>query len=190
MSIVTIVLLAFGLAMDAFAVSVASGLAIQRLRVHHALRLAVFFGLFQALMPLLGWLAGLSLRSLIEAWDHWIAFVLLSGIGGKMVAESTWMKKEEEDRQTYPHSVYVLLVLSIATSIDALAVGLSLSLLNVNIIVPALAIGGITAVLCFVGTYIGDRFGHLFEQKIEVLGGLILIAIGLRILIQHFMQGV
>ena len=192
MSITTVLFLALGLAMDAFAVSIASGLAIQRLRLHHALRLAVFFGLFQALMPLLGWLAGLGLRSLIEAWDHWIAFGLLTAIGGKMIGEATWMKSDEEAAVAdgYPHSVSVLLLLAVATSIDALAVGLSLSLLAVAIVLPALVIGVVTFGMSFAGVFIGDRFGHFFESKIEVVGGVILIGIGAKILIEHLTKAI
>ena len=180
---VTIVLIAFGLAMDAFAVSVASGFAIKKLRVSHALRIAVFFGSFQAFMPIAGWCIGANLRNLIASFDHWIAFLLLAGIGGKMIYESTMLDSNE--RNTDTQRLSVLLMLSFATSIDALAVGFSLSLLHVGIVTPAVVIGA-TAFLCsFAGVYIGDRCGHFFEKKIEVAGGLLLIGIGLKILLQH-----
>lgn len=171
--------------MDAFAVSVTSGLAIHRLRMRHALKIAFFFGGFQALMPLIGWLAGIGLREMISAIDHWIAFALLIFVGGKMIYESTFMDEDKELAD--PLKLYVLLMLSVATSIDALAVGLSLSLLNIEIISPAVVIGSVTFCLSFLGVYIGDQFGHFFERKIEVVGGLILLAIGFNILFEHLL---
>lgn len=183
MSAYTIVFIAFGLAMDAFAVSVTSGFTIKQLHVKHALRIAAFFGIFQAVMPLVGWLAGLGFRGLISGIDHWVAFGLLSFIGLKMIYESTKMGPDR--RTTDPLNIFVLLLLSVATSMDALAVGLSLSLLKVSIISPAIIIGLITFGLSFLGVYVGDRFGHFFENKIEVAGGLILIAIGVKILVEH-----
>ncbi|HIJ66030.1 MAG TPA: manganese efflux pump [Candidatus Hydrogenedentes bacterium] len=183
MSLITVVFVAFGLAMDAFAVSVASGFAIKRLRAKHALRIALFFGLFQAFMPVIGWSAGLGLRGLITALDHWIAFGLLAGIGGRMIYEAAVIKSVE--RKVDLESIYVLLVLSVATSIDALVVGLSLSFLSVAIVTPAIVIGAITFCCSFAGVYVGDHFGHFFEKKIEILGGVVLIGIGLKILIQH-----
>jgi len=185
MSIPTILFLALGLAMDAFAVSVASGLEIRRLRVYHAFRLALFFGLFQAMMPLVGWLAGLSLRTFIQAWDHWLAFALLAGVGGKMILEATWMQAEEKAAPQHLHSAYILLMLSIATSIDALAVGLGLSFLSVDVVLPAAIIGLVTFALSFAGVFVGGRFGHFFESRIEVAGGAVLIGIGVKMLITH-----
>ena len=185
MDAITIVIIAFGLAMDAFAVSVASGLAIKKLKVHHALRIALFFGAFQAVMPAIGWLAGLSLRNLISEFDHWIAFILLAAIGGKMIYES--FKLESDKKQIDPLRIDVLLMLSIATSIDALAVGVTFAFLNIAIIWPVAVIGVITFGTSFVGVFIGDRFGHIFESKIELIGGLVLIAIGLKILLEHLL---
>lgn len=183
MGTIAIVLIAFGLAMDAFAVSITSGLTIKRLKIKNALRIAMFFGLFQAIMPLVGWLAGLSLRGLISGVDHWIAFGLLGMIGCKMIFEST--KMESDKKAVDPLNIYVLLMLSIATSIDALAVGLSLSFLRVSIVTPAIIIGVITFLLSLLGVFVGNRLGHFFENKIEATGGLILIGIGIRILIEH-----
>jgi len=185
MSIVTILFIAFGLSMDAFAISITSGLIIKRLKITHALRIAFSFGLSQAIMPIIGWLAGITLKNFIAGTDHWIAFGLLSFIGCKMIYESTKMNKNEKEFD--PLNIYVLLLLSIATSIDALAVGLSLSLLKIVIITPALIIGIVTFLLCLIGVYIGDKFGHFFERKIEVIGGLVLIGIGIKILIQHLL---
>ncbi|MCK4597644.1 manganese efflux pump, partial [bacterium] len=128
MNIVTIVFVAFGLAMDAFAVSIASGVAIKNLRINHAFRIALFFGLFQAVMPVIGWLAGIGLKDFICGVDHWIAFGLLSMIGCKMIYEST--KLETERKNINPLNISVLLMLSIATSIDALAVGVSFAFIQ------------------------------------------------------------
>lgn len=177
------VCIAFGLAMDAFAVSIASGITIKHLKIRNALTIATWFGSFQAFMPLIGWLAGLSLRTFISGVDHWIAFGLLNGIGLKMIYESC--KVESIERQMNPLNVFVLLVLSVATSIDALAVGLSLSFLKIAIAVPAIVIGTVTFLLTLLGVFVGNRFGHFFEKKIEILGGLILIGIGIKILIEH-----
>ena len=161
MNLITIVLIAIGLAMDCFAVSVASGIAIKQLRLRHALQIALFFGFFQAAMPVIGWLAGSTLTQLISGFDHWIAFALLAFIGGKMIYES---RKLEEEKTFDPLNLYVLIVLSFATSIDALAVGLSLSFLKVAIIVPSIIIGSVTFVISLAGLYIGEKFGHFFES--------------------------
>ena len=185
MDAITVVFIAFGLAMDAFAVSVASGLAIKKFKVHHALRIAICFGAFQAIMPAVGWLAGLSLRNLISEFDHWIAFVLLAAIGGKMIYES--FKLESDKKQIDPLRPDVLLMLSIATSIDALAVGATFAFLNIAIIWPVAVIGLITFATSFIGVFIGNKFGHIFESKIEFIAGLILIAIGLKILLEHLL---
>ncbi len=179
----TLLLIAFGLSMDAFAVSISNGMTIRHQKVNNALRIGIFFGSFQALMPLIGWSAGLSFREFISGVDHWIAFVLLSFIGCKMIYESRKMgAREKEDK---PMTLPTLLVLSIATSIDALAVGISFALLKISIVTPIIVIGIVTFVLSSLGVLIGNRIGHLFEKKIEILGGLILIGIGIKILIEH-----
>lgn len=183
MDIITIVLIAFGLAMDAFAVSITSGITIKNLKINHALRIAGFFGSFQAFMPFIGWLAGLSLIDYISGIDHWIAFGLLAFIGCKMIYESTRLKPN--DKNTNPLNFYVLLLLSIATSIDALAVGVSFAFLQIAIATPIIIIGTITFALSFLGVFIGDKSGHLFENKIEIAGGIVLIAIGTKILLEH-----
>ncbi len=185
MDLITIIVIAFGLAMDAFAVSVASGFTIKKLKIGHALRIAVFFGAFQAIMPAIGWLAGLSLRDLIRDFDHWVAFGLLVLIGAKMIYES--FKLEADRKQIDPLKLDVLLMLAIATSIDALAVGVTFAFLNVAIVWPVIIIGLITLATSFVGVYIGDKFGHIFESKIELVAGLVLIAIGLKILLEHLL---
>jgi putative Mn2+ efflux pump MntP len=182
MDVVAILFIAIGLAMDALAVSITSGMTIKQQKMNHALRIGLFFGGFQALMPLIGWLAGLSLRSLISGVDHWIAFGLLSLIGCKMIYESTKIRDDKEIRSL---SGFVLLWLSIATSIDALAIGLSFAFLNIAIATPILIIGVVTFVLSFLGVLVGTRLGHFFGSKMEILGGLILIGIGTKILIEH-----
>ncbi|MCJ2556414.1 MAG: manganese efflux pump MntP family protein [Candidatus Thermoplasmatota archaeon] len=183
MDILTMVLIAIGLAMDSLAVSITSGLEMRELKISKALKIAVFFGSFQALMPVLGWLAGLSLTDLISGIDHWIAFALLSLIGCKMIYES--IRLESREKVIDPMNVYLLLMLSIATSIDALAVGITFAFLEVSIVTPIIIIGVVTFLLSLLGVFVGNKVGHLFEKKIGIAGGLILIGIGIRILIEH-----
>lgn len=185
MDLLTIIAIAVALSMDAFAVSVASGIAIKHLRIHHALRIALFFGGFQAIMPLIGWLAGRSVSELISPWDHWVAFALLVFIGARMIYES--FRMEAAGKPTDPLNIYVLLVLSVATSLDALAVGFSFAFLKVAIVMPVIIIGLVTFALSLVGVAVGGRLGHFFEKKIEAVGGLVLIAIGVKVLIDHIL---
>ena len=185
MEIVTIIVIAVGLAMDAFVVSIVSGGAYRKLHVKHALQMALFFGAFQAFMPLIGSLAGLSLKDYIQDYDHWVAFALLAAVGGKMIYESFKIKSIENNPD--PSNVFVLLVLSIATSIDALAIGITLSLIISSIAVAVTIIGLITFVLSYAGVLIGKKYGHFFENRIEALGGLILIGIGIKILCEHLL---
>jgi len=183
MSFITIMIIALGLAMDAFAVSITSGVTMRCFETRPALRVAIFFGGFQALMPVLGWLAGSSFQKYIAAFDHWIAFGLLVFIGGKMIVESFFIEKTED--KCDPNNITTVFILALATSIDALAVGLSFSVLDVQIIYPAFIIGIVTFLLSLLGVYIGEKFGSLFENKIEFIGGVILIGIGVKILIEH-----
>jgi putative Mn2+ efflux pump MntP len=183
MQLAMILFIAIGLSMDAFAVSVVTGSVSRELKVRHALRMALFFGSFQAIMPIIGFLAGMSLRRYISAYDHWIAFGLLAFVGGKMIYES--LKIEAAEKNLDPSNLLVLLALSVATSIDALAVGITLSILTTGIVAAAAIIGLVTFALSYGGIFIGKRFGHFFESKIEIVGGLILIAIGLKIVVEH-----
>jgi len=183
MDIVTITLIAFGLAMDAMAVSVTSGIAIKRVKINNALKIALFFGGFQAFMPIVGWLAGLSVVGFISGVDHWMAFGLLSFIGGKMIFDS--LKIESHKEESKPLTLYVLLVLSVATSIDALAVGLSFAFLKISIAAPVIIIGTVTFLFSLMGVFAGTKLGHLFENKIEIVGGFVLIGIGIKILVEH-----
>jgi len=169
--------------MDTFAVSIVSGSAYKQLKIRHAFRMAVFFGGFQAIMPLVGCLAGMSVKEYIAGFDHWVAFTLLSAVGAKMIYESFKITKAEENFN--PENILVLLALAVATSIDALVVGITLSFLRIPIAIAVIIIGLVTFVLSYLGVYIGKRFGHFFESKIEAIGGLAIIALGLKILIQH-----
>ena len=179
----SILFIALGLAMDAFAVSIASGLTIKESKIKHALMIGLSFGIFQAAMPVIGWACGSLFKDFIACIDHWIAFALLSIIGIKMIYESFSIKKKDKGLNT--QDLRILFILSIATSIDALAVGITLSFLDIAIIMPALIIGVITFILSFAGVFIGNKFGHFFENKIEAVGGMILIVIGIKILIEH-----
>lgn len=173
--------------MDAFAVSVASGATMKRLHLPNALKMGLFFGGFQVFMPVIGWLAGSRMRDLISGIDHWIAFGLLSIIGGKMLYEAFRLKDEEdrEKNRTCPFDTGTLTVLAIATSIDALAVGLTFSMLSVSIAAPALIIGAVTFLMSVAGVKIGSTGGHFFEHKMEAAGGAVLVLIGLKILLEH-----
>ena len=186
MGMLTIIATAVGLSMDALAVSVTNGLIIKNLKFRYAIRIALSFGFFQAIMPVIGWAAGSTFSGMIKAYDHWIALGLLSFIGVKMIVESRCLeqKKDQKDCRHYP----TLLLLSVATSIDALAVGISFAFLEMGIIAPVLIIGGVTFALCLSGIYVGDRFGHFFEKKLEVIGGVILIGIGVKIAVEHIVR--
>jgi len=184
MSLTTIIFLALALAMDAFAVSITSGITIVKMHLRHALRIAAFFGFFQAAMPIIGWSLGRFAADKIQAYDHWIAFGLLSIIGGKMIYESFVLDSENEKPRD-PLNVFILFTLAIATSIDAAAVGISMSLLKVQIIFPSVIIGVITFFVSLAGTWLGSQFGDLFGEKIEIAGGIVLIGIGCKILIEH-----
>lgn len=183
MEFITIILLAIGLSMDAFAVAVSSGLIIPNANRSHGLKIAFFFGSFQTIMPLVGWLAGLRLRALIGAVDHWIAFGLLAFIGGKMIYEAFTLPKEEKTID--PTHLKTLLLLSVATSIDALAVGLTFALLNTPLIPAVLIIGCTTFIISGAGVYLGKRWGAYAGKYVELIGGLILITIGVKILLEH-----
>ncbi len=187
MNLITIILLAVALGMDAFAVSIASGIAIKDLRIKHSLIIAAWFGFFQAIMPLLGWLGGVKLQAHIAHIDHWIVFGMLLFIGCKMIYEA--FKIECAEDRCDPMDIGVLFALSIATSIDAFAAGVSFALLNVSVVTPVLIIGVITFIMSFIGVWIGDRGTHFFEKKMEVAAGIVLIGIGVKVLITHLVSG-
>ena len=211
----TYLLVALGLSMDAFAVSVSSGICIPHMKARHALRAAFAFGLFQFLMPVAGWLAGSAFRAYIQGLDHWIAFALLALVGGKMLKESFELEEETACADPAPAADAAqaggpgaaaparlkvarrsildlggLLVLAVATSLDALAVGLSYSMLGTPILGPAAIIGLVTFVLCLFGCEFGKRIGAKFERWAETAGGLVLVGIGIKILAEHLVKAI
>jgi putative Mn2+ efflux pump MntP len=184
MSLLTNFLLALGLSMDAFAVSMSSGTTIRPFRLNNALKLAFFFGGFQALMPVLGWFGGNAVSGFVSDYAPWIAFGLLTFIGGKMIYEAFYGSPEGKTNSlSYP----VLFMLAVATSIDALAVGISFAFLNTPILEPAIIIGCTTFFMSFCGAILGYRMGHFFEHEVEIAGGLILIGLGGKILAEHLL---
>ena len=181
MGLLELFLIGVGLSMDAFAVAICKGLSMRRIDGRQTLLVGVFFGGFQALMPLLGWALGRQFEQYITQYDHWIAFVLLAYLGGKMI----WEALHEGESCPANFTVRELLVLAVATSIDALAVGISFAFLKVPILPAVALIGCTTFVLSLIGVWIGNRFGSRFKSKAEVAGGVILILIGLKILLEH-----
>jgi manganese efflux pump family protein len=180
--------IAVGLSMDAFAVAVAAGLTVKKITKRHVFRIGFHFGLFQFLMPVLGWAAGRQLAEYINAYDHWLAFVLLGGVGGKMIWESFHANGDAAAEKRDPTRGLMLLTLSVATSIDALAVGMSMAFLNVDVWFPSIVIGIVTATLSAAGILLGGsgRIGARGERWAEVLGGGVLILIGLRVVLGHY----
>ena len=185
MDLTSLLAIAVALAMDAFAVSLAAGAVLCPVTYRHCFRLGFHFGLFQGLMPIIGWLAGRTVQQFISAWSHWIAFGLLGFIGIRMIREA--VAENREDRQiTDPSRGMALVLLSLATSIDALAVGLSLAMIGITIWLPALVIGLVTLGFSVAGVLLGNRMGAAWSGKMEMAGGLVLIGIGAKILLQHF----
>ena len=184
---VELFLLGVGLSMDAFAVSVCKGLGMRKLNKKQALIIGLYFGGFQALMPLIGWLLGSQFQQYITSIDHWIAFILLGFIGGKMMVEAVreWNEEETVEVMDAPIDHKNMFVLAIATSIDALAVGITFAFLNVSIMEACLIIGCTTFVLSVIGVVVGNFFGTRYKRKAEIAGGVILILIGLKILLEH-----
>lgn len=187
MGIVELFLIAVGLSMDAFAVSVCKGLGMKRINFKVAVVLALFFGGFQALMPVIGWALGSQFLWLISPIDHWIAFILLAIIGGKMLREAFHDDEDDSDDSSDANVIDLgeYLMLAIATSIDALAMGISFAALSVNIVAAASFIGVITFVLTLAGVAVGHFFGARYEKPATVVGGVVLILIGLKVLLEH-----
>ena len=182
MSILEVVLIGIGLAMDAFAVSVCKGLSMNKFKADKVIIIGLYFGIFQAVMPLIGYLLGSTFQEFISSIDHWIAFVLLAFIGFNMIKESLSKKEDKMDDSV---DIKTMVVLAIATSIDALAVGITFAFLEVNIIMSMIVIGLITFLLCIIGVIIGNKYGSKFEDKAQIISGVVLIIIGLKILIEH-----
>ncbi|AYE35131.1 manganese efflux pump MntP [Clostridium septicum] len=200
MSFLSIFMMGIGLSMDAFAVALAKGMNLRKNLTKNAMKIAIFFGVFQGVMPLIGWWAGRYFESYIKSFDHWIAFILLGIIGGKMIYESVKGENEDDIKcDEIKEEVSVdtnieeneelnnknLIILAIATSIDALAVGVSFAFLSVNIAPAITIIGLITFTLCIIAVLIGKKIGGLLQKYAEIIGGVILILIGTKILIEH-----
>ena len=182
MGILELILISVGLAMDAFAVSVCKGLSMKKMSWKKAWLITIYFGVFQALMPVIGFLLGTSFESIVTSVDHWIAFILLGIIGGKMIKEAFDTECETCDDDT---SLKTMAVLAIATSIDALAVGITFAFLKVNLVLAVSLIGIITFALSIFGVKIGNKFGDKYERKAELAGGCILVLLGAKILLEH-----
>ncbi len=184
---IVLFLMGVGLSMDAFAVSVCKGLAMRKVNKKQAIVIGLFFGGFQALMPLLGWSLGIQFEQYITSIDHWIAFILLGFIGGKMIVEA--VKPDDESVEVKemdpPLNIKEMFVLAIATSIDALAVGITFAFLDYPIVESIIIIGITTFVISIIGVYIGNFFGSLYKKKAELAGGIILVLLGVKILLEH-----
>lgn len=183
MGMIETLLIAVGLALDAFAVSVGASSSGSLVDTRSKVRLSFHFGLFQFMMPVIGWFVGIKIEPLVKNFDHWIAFSLLLYVGGKMIKES--FNAKDEEMKSNPSKGMTLVILSVATSIDALVVGLSLAMIKIDIWQPSVIIGVVTGLLSLAGIYIGRFLGKKFGSKMELIGGLILIGIGLKILLSH-----
>jgi putative Mn2+ efflux pump MntP len=183
MNIITILLIAVGLSFDTFAVSVSSGLTIRHIRFLQAVKIAFTLAVFQSLMPLIGWFLGNQVSGYIANYDHWVAFGLLSVLGLKMAYES--LKKDKENSNFNPLNLLVLLGMAVATSIDALVIGVSFALVEINIYWSILVIGVVTFLVSMVGMLFGKKVGGKLGKQMEIIGGLILIGIGIKILLEH-----
>ena len=183
MGTIEIILIAVSLAMDAFAVSICKGLSMKKMDWKKAIIIGLYFGIFQGGMPLIGYLLGVGFEESIKFIDHWIAFGLLVFIGGNMIKEA--LSKNDEDEVDDSVDFKTMIVLAIATSIDALAVGVTFAFLNVNILLAVALIGIITFVISCIGVKLGNVFGDKYEKKAELAGGVVLVLIGLKILLEH-----
>ena len=182
MGIVEITLLGIGLAMDAFAVSICKGLSMKKMNWKNTIIIALYFGIFQALMPVIGYFLGTTFEGLVTKFDHWIAFALLLAIGGSMIKEA--FSKDEENKNDKV-DFKTMSVLALATSIDALAVGITFAFFEVNVLLAVTIIGLITFIISIIGVKIGNRFGDKYQSKAELMGGIILILLGIKILLEH-----
>lgn len=182
MSIIEMFIIAVGLSMDAFAVSIGKGLSVTKVKLSHALKAGIWFGGFQALMPLIGYFLGSTFASIVSDFDHWVAFFLLGIIGFNMIRDSF---SKDEDKHDNDFSFKVMLMLAVATSIDALAVGVSFAFLYVDILMAVLVIGITTFLFSVAGLKIGNIFGNKYKSKAEFTGGAVLILIGVKILVEH-----
>jgi manganese efflux pump family protein len=186
MHILTIILIAIGLSFDTFAVSISSGVILPRITFREGIRIAVVLALFQALMPLIGWSAGKGIVSYAKDFDHWIAFILLTGLGAKMIYESFG---KDEEKRVNPLDLKVRISMAIATSIDALIVGFSFAFLEYRILLSTFVIGSVTFIVSMLGLLFGKKVGARLGKQMEIIGGIILIGIGIKILIEHTLLG-
>lgn len=186
MNISATILLAFGMSMDAFAASIGKGATLHKPKFLEALRTGLIFGAIETLTPLIGWGLGMLASQFVLEWNHWIAFVLLVFLGGRMVIEGFRGNSDEDDEPQHRHGFWLLVTTAIATSLDAMAVGVGLAFLQVNIIATALAIGCATLIMSTLGMMVGRFIGPLLGKRAEILGGIVLIGIGAQILWAHF----
>lgn len=182
MEIYEILLIGIGLAMDAFAVSICKGLSMKKINWKNVVIIALYFGVFQALMPLIGYFLGMTFESIVTTFDHWVAFALLTLIGGGMIKESF---DDEDDKKNDKVDFKTMVVLAIATSIDALAIGITFAFFDVNIVLAVSIIGIITFIISVLGVKIGNRFGDKYQNKAQLMGGIILVLLGFKILLEH-----
>ena len=182
MKLIEIIVIGIGLALDAFAVSVCKGLSMKTIKLNNMVIIALYFGVFQAFMPVLGYFLGSAFSELVQKVDHWIAFIMLVLIGTKMIKEST---DDEIEKRNDRVDIKTMTLLALATSIDALAVGITFAFFEVNLLLAIIIIGTITFSLSILGVLIGNHFGNRFQNKAELMGGMILILIGLKILLEH-----
>lgn len=184
MGFLELVFLSVGLAMDAFAVSICKGLSVKKMQVKHMFICGAWFGIFQILMPLIGYFAGYQFKDLIQEYDHWVAFILLVLIGGNMIREA--LKNEEDENETNADFGFkTMILLAIATSIDALIIGITFAFMNVNIVLALTLIGAITFILSAIGVKIGNVFGARYRSKAELAGGIVLILLAIKIILEH-----
>lgn len=186
MDSITILIIALGLSIDAFAVAISSGLLIKKLTFSQALKIALFFGIFQILMPVIGWSIGFTLTDLIAVVNHWIVFVILTWCGGKMIYQSLHYPASKQ--KFNPLDNTTVLTLSLATSIDGLAVSMSLALMKSDFSLVVIAMGGFTFILSLIGVFLGNKFGRLFRENIEIFGGFVLITVGTEILVKSLIS--
>lgn len=184
MNLISIILIGIGLSIDSLVASITTGVCMAKIKFSNILKIALFMAVFQATMPLLGWLAGNTFESSIKEVDHWVAFILLAIIGGKMIYEGI-KNKGSEGKCFCPSNNILLAGMALATSIDALIVGIGFGFLDVQILQPVLIIGGITLLFSASGVWIGHKIGNRFNSGLEIAGGIILIGLGIKILIEH-----